>query len=420
MASGLSDRLPARSIGRRKTTAFPPEVWIVSITTFLSRSVGFLALFSTVFYTSLGISAAALSLALFAAGFAGVLGSLAGGWAAARFGPTDVLIAGSLLNVPLLLLLGQLTTYPVFAIVVASVSVAVTQSFSGPSSALITGSSYEGNTVTVVAFHRIFLSSGVTVAPIAVAAVGQDHFPLLFTLSALGSLGTAAVLLCERRRLRTSEHRAVTGERRDTERDSEFPAIADGEPDLSRIARLWTIVVVFGTGMAVYVQSTSGIPLAVGETADGAQLYSVLLIVNSVFIILFELPLSTVLAKVRWNYALGLGIFVTGIGLAVCGAGTSWSVCIFGFVVFSLGEAIFIPQASAAIADIATHTENPRFQGYLSAAQAIGFAVGPGIGAFAILHDSALYWTLVIQISFAAGSIAVVAGMHKDRSPVRV
>jgi MFS family permease len=189
--------------------------------------------------------------------------------------------------------------------------------------------------------------------------------------------------------------------------------------DPSRVSRLWAVVVVFGTAMAVYAQSMSGIPLSVEKISDGGRLYSVLLVINSLFIIFFELPISTLTARLKWNYALGLGILVTGLGLAVCGAGSSWTVCIVGFVLFSLGEAIFIPQASASIADISTPSENPRYQGYLSAAQSFGFAVGPGLGAFGVLHDSALYWTLVIQISFAAGAVAVVAGMSKDRSSVR-
>lgn len=368
----------------------------------------------------MGLSASGLTLALFAGGFAGVFGSVAGGWFAARFGSTDVLIAGSVLNAPLLYLLGISATDPAPAIVLASLSVAVTQSFSGPAAALVTGSGYEGNTVTLVAFHRIFLSSGVTVAPIMVAAVGENNFPLLFSFSALGSLGTAAFLFSERSRLRAAETRAAARERN----AAASPRISDSGPaipyDAARTSRLWAVVLVFGTAMAVYAQSMSGIPLSVEKISDGDQLYSVLLVVNSLFIIFFELPISTLTAKLKWNYALGLGIFVTGLGLAVCGAGTSWSVCIFGFVLFSLGEAIFIPQASASIADISTPSENPRYQGYLSAAQSLGFAVGPGVGAFGVLHDSALYWTLVIQISFAAGAVAVVAGMSKDRSSVRV
>jgi MFS family permease len=405
---------------RRKRPSFPAEVWIVSVTTFLSRSVGFLALFSTVFYTSLGLSAAALSLALFAAGVTGVLGSLAGGWAAARFGSTDVLIAGSALNVLLLFLLGLMSTEPASAIVVASLSVAVTQSFAGPAAALVTGSGYEGDTVTVVAFHRIFLSSGVTVAPIAVAVVGQDNFSLLFFLSSLGSLLTTGLLLSERSRLRAAERRAATGELRGDSTAFGPRSDVDADYDASRAARVWAVVVVFGTAMAVYSQSMSGIPLSVEQISSGGQLYGVLLVVNSVFIIAFELPLSFVTSKFRWNYALGLGIIITGVGLAVCGLGTSWTVCIFGFVLFSLGEAIFIPQASASVARLCTPSENPRYQGYLSAAQSIGFAVGPGIGAFGVLHDQTLYWALVVQISLAAGAVAVIAGIKKDRSPNRV
>ncbi|WP_328391070.1 MFS transporter [Nocardia sp. NBC_00416] len=407
-------------IDKRRPLSFPAEVWIISITTFLSRSVGFLALFSTLFYKSMGLSASALSLALFSAGFAGVLGSVAGGWFATRFGSTDVLIAGSVLNAPLLYLLGMSAADPVPAIALASFSVALTQSFSGPAAALVTGSSYEGNTVTVVAFHRIFLSSGVTIAPIAVAAVGENNFPMLFSLSALGSLGTAAFLLTERPRLRAAESRAAVREHAVSTTDLAADLAPAAEYGGSRTSRLWAVVIVFGTAMGIYAQSMSGIPLSVERISDGGKLYSLLLVVNSIFIIFFELPISSVTAKLKWNYALGLGIFVAGLGLAVCGAGASWTICIFGFVLFSLGEAIFIPQASASIANISTPSENPRYQGYLSAAQSIGFAVGPGIGAFGALHDSALYWTLVIQISFAAGAVAVVAGMAKDRSPDRV
>ncbi|MFG3620046.1 MFS transporter [Nocardia sp. NPDC047654] len=404
-------------IDRRKPASFPPEVWIVSVTTFLSRSVGFLALYSTVFYKSIGLGASALSLALFAAGFAGVLGSLVGGWSATRFGSTDVLIAGSLLNVPLLFVLGLVSSEPVWAIMSASLSVAVTQSFAGPAAALITGSGYRGDTVTVVAFHRIFLSSGVTVAPIVVAVVGEDNFSTLFFLSSLGSLLTAVLLLSERPRLRASDKRA-----RMRGRAPEFdalPAVAT-EYDTFGAARLWAVVGVFGTAMAIYAQSMSGTPLSVERISGGAQLYGILIVVNSIFIIAFELPLSFMTSKLRWNYALGLGILVTGLGLAVCGLGTSWSVCIFGFVLFSLGEAIFIPQASAAIAKLSSPSENPRYQGYLSAAQAIGFAVGPGIGAFGVLHDLSLYWALVVQISFVTGAVAVIAGVNKNRSPDRV
>ncbi|MFE7743887.1 MFS transporter [Nocardia sp. NPDC057455] len=404
-------------LDRRKPASFPAEVWIVSVTTFLSRSVGFLALYSTVFYKSVGLSAAALSLALFAAGFAGVLGSLAGGWLATRFGSTDVLIAGSVLNVPLLFLLGLVSTEPVWAIVSASLSVAVTQSFAGPAAALVTGSGYQGNTVTVVAFHRIFLSSGVTVAPILVAVVGEDNFSTLFFLSSLGSLLTAVLLLSERARLRAADKRAQS---RDRATECDADSAADTAHDAFRAARLWAVVGVFGTAMAVYVQSMSGTPLSLDRISGGGQLYGVLIAVNSIFIIAFELPLSFMTSKLRWNYALGLGIFVTGLGLAICGLGTSWTVCIFGFVLFSLGEAIFIPQASAAIAKLASPSENPRYQGYLSAAQSIGFAVGPGIGAFGVLHDLSLYWALVVQISFVTGAVAVVAGVNKNRSPDRV
>ncbi|MEV5649764.1 MFS transporter [Nocardia sp. NPDC052254] len=364
------------------------------------------------FYASMGLSASALSLALLAGGAAGVLGSVAGGWSASRFGPADVLIAGSVLNVPLLSLLATLTDRPIAAVAVASASIAVTQSFSGPAATLVTGSSYTGNTVTVVAFHRIFLSSGVTVAPMAVAVVGQDDFALLFALSALGSLATALLLVSERARLLTAASHAARG----VPADGSPPRESPGRHPM----RLWAIVVVFGTAMAVYCQSTSAIPLSVQRISADGQLYGALIVLNSIFVIAFELPLSYLTARLRWNIALGLGIALAGTGLAVSGLASGWAVCVTGFVVFSLGEAIFLPQASASIATLAAPADNARYQGYLSAAQSIGFAIGPGVGAFGVLHSPTLYWFVVVGISSIAAAVAFIAGNERKRRAVRI
>ncbi|WP_063035740.1 hypothetical protein [Nocardia grenadensis] len=178
-----------------------------------------------------------------------------------------------------------------------------------------------------------------------VSAVGEHNFSMLFFLSALGSAGTGAFLFSERARLRGAEALAVARERNAPDLISDSAAAVSYDP--SRVSGLWAVIVVFGTAMAVYAQSMSGLPLSVEKVSDGGRLYSVLLVINSLFIIFFELPISTLTARLKWNYALGSGIFVTGPGpgLAVCGAGSSWTVRIIGFVLFSLGEAIFIPQA---------------------------------------------------------------------------
>ncbi|WP_280235869.1 MFS transporter [Nocardia cyriacigeorgica] len=387
--------------------SIPAEVWFASIAAFLNRTTGFLALFSAVFYKSMELSASAISLALLAVGVSGVLGSVAGGWSAVRFGPLTVMIAGSVLNAPLLLSLAFVSTQPTATIVIASLSVAVTQSFIGPAATVVTESTYAGSTLTAFAFYRIFFNVGTMVVPAVTGIVGAHNFGPIFVLSSMGSLATAVML--SRQRARIAAAMESTGRRRGgASTPSSGP---DRSYDAYRRARLWAIVVVFGIAMLIHATSLSSIPLSVQRLDQGDRLYTILFLINPAVIIFLELPLSFLVAKMRWNHAFGLGVFINGAGLALCGIGTDWSVCIIGFVIFSIGEAVFVPLVNASVATISSGSENTRFQSHLSAAQSIGFATGPGIGAFGVLHSPSIFWVAIVLFSLFAGVAATVSGI---------
>ncbi|MEU4342681.1 MFS transporter [Nocardia sp. NPDC023852] len=399
---------------KASSRSLPAEIWIVSVAAFLNRTAGFLALFSAVFYKSMDLSASAISLALFAVGVSGVLGSLAGGWSAVRFGPVKVLIVGSALNAPLLLSLGLVSTKPTATIVLASLSVAVTQSFTGPAATIVTESTYAGSTVTAFAFYRVFFNVGTTVVPAVTGIIGTGNFTPLFFLSSILSLTTAVILSSEQSRItRVTESTELEPSNKP---NSTFET--DRSYDTYRRVRLWAVVVVFGIAMLIHATSLSSIPLSVQRLNQGDRLYTVLFLINPAVIILLELPLSFLVAKVRWNYSFGLGVFINGAGLTLCGIGTNWTVCIVGFVIFSIGEAIFVPLVNASVADISSGSENARFQGYLSAAQAIGFATGPGIGAFGVLQNPSLFWLVIVLFSLVAGVAATVSGIKMRRTHV--
>lgn len=383
-------------------------MWIVSIATLLNRSVGFLALFSAIFFRSFEISANVVTLALFIVGAAGVIGAVAGGRIAENIGSAPVLLFGSLLNVPLLVLLAAFSENIVVSIGVAALSVAVSQSFVGPSASLITDSGYRGPTVTVFAFYRIFLNVGSIVAPAIAGILGLANFPLLFALSAAGSVLAFVVLLVGRRELGERTRGGGGEQSGSTEPDCSVESDSGGAA--RQRARLWTVVAVFGITIAIYAQHQSGIPLSVERLEHGDRLFALLLLINPIIIIGTELPLSWVVAKFRWNYAFGIGVLATAVGLAVSGLAPVWSLCIGAFVVFSLGEAVFAPLANSSVSHLAPAGENARYQGYLSAAQSAGIALGPGIGAWGVLHDRTAFWAGVVIVGAVAAAAAVLAG----------
>ncbi|MFG1791896.1 MFS transporter [Nocardia sp. NPDC049149] len=391
----------------------PAQVWIISVATLINRSVGFLALFSAIYFQSFDRPANVVTLALLVVGVAGVLGAMAGGWIAERVGPGAVLSIGSLVNVPLLIILAMLGGNIVASILVTAISVAVSQSFVGPSAAVVSASTDQVSTVTLFAFYRIFLNVGSVVAPALAGIFGLGNFRLLFLLSAAGSF-VAFVLLSTT--LRGSGARAAAEPEEDGAVDDSM-----AEPDSQRW-RIWTVIAVFGVTIAIYAQHQSGIPLSVERLPEGARLYAILLLINPIVIIVAELPLSTVTARLKWGNAYGIGIFATAVGLAICGVSGSWALCIAAFVLFSVGEAIFAPLANSSIATLSKPQHNARYQGYLSAAQSLGIALGPAIGAWGVLHNRSLFWIAVAVLGAVLAAVSVFAGTGRksSREPVQV
>jgi predicted MFS family arabinose efflux permease len=380
---------------KRYALLFPPEVWVVSIATFVNRSVGFLGLFAAVFFNSLSFTPRTVAIALLLVGLGGVLGAIGGGQAASRVRPVTVLIVGTAMNIPLLLALATLQDDPVVTLILAAVSVAASQSFLAPAATLVTESSFHGDTATAFAFYRIFINIGSIVAPLIVSTLGSLEFGLMFHLSAAGSLVATGILVYWRRVLQPRAHASevpsatsATSARKSSPAAVRNPALAT-----------WVVIVVFGIVMAIYAQHQSGIPLSVERLEDGVRLYAILLLINPAIIVGLELPLNHLLSRMQWNVCYAIGLAANGIGLAITGLGGSWAVCIVGFVVFSLGEALFAPQASAAIARLSGPGANSKNQGYLSAAQTIGIALGPALGAYAALNIRVPFWISVAAVS---------------------
>ncbi|MFG2874202.1 MFS transporter [Streptomyces sp. NPDC048337] len=396
---------------------FPAQIWIVSVATLINRCVGFLGLFAAVFFQGMKATSSTVAFALLAVGTAGILGSIVGGRTAEKLGSFRVLAAGCFINVPLLFALSFLTDSPYASIPVAAVSVAISQSFVGPSAALVSSSEYEGPTVTAFAFYRIFLNVGMVAAPAVAGIVGFSQFPLLFTMSAVGSLAAGVLLVAGQKWIRpqTSSSAPKEAAPKAEEARAEDQATAQRKK-----IRIWSVIVAFGVTIAVYAQHQSGIPLSLDRLSGGDRLYAILLLINPIVIIVFELPLSTLTAKFNWGKAFAVGSVLTCVGLAVCGLSSAWAVCIIGFVFFSLGEAIFAPLGNSSVAELAGPAENARYQGYLSAAQSTGIALGPAVGAWGVLHDRVVFWIGIAVVGLVLAVLLVATGKEKVVTRERV
>ena len=75
------------------------------------------------------------------------------------------------------------------------------------------------------------------------------------------------------------------------------------------------------------------------------------------------------------------------------------------------GEMLYAPVVNAAVAALSPADQIGRYQGYLTTAQAIGFAGGPALGAWLFTISPAVLWTGCLAVgALAAASVGLARG----------
>ncbi|RRO91874.1 hypothetical protein CXF40_05395 [Corynebacterium bovis] len=402
-----------RGIGR--------DIWALSVATFINRATGFLGLFAAIFFSVTGMDPGTVVVALVVVGVAGVAGSVIGGQLADHVGKVPVLVGSTLVNVVLFTALALVDhALTGWVIALSAVSVLVSQAFVGPATALVAQSAEGPERVTRFAFYRIFINVGSIVAPALVGLIGRDHFPTLFWLSAVGSLIVPAVLVAGSRVGAGAGPRtagAGEGTTAPSARDTPTTATtAQGGVDPSPTPRhratlpLPLVYAAMALTMVVYAQHQSAVPLRLDDEPGGVGLYSLLLIINPVIVIAVEFPLSMVTKRLPGHLALALGVVVMGTGVTVTGvfAGTA-ALAVAGWVLFSVGECVFAPMSNSYVAELSDASGQARAQGRLAAVQAVGSALGPGIGSWMLLVLAAGAWAGFLGLTVAAAVLVLAA-----------
>ncbi|MDO5750544.1 MAG: MFS transporter [Rothia sp. (in: high G+C Gram-positive bacteria)] len=368
--------------------AIPGSIWALSWASFINRSTGFLGLFAAIFFTYIGVDPTLLALFLLLSGSAGVLGSLAGGAWADRWGAKRILLFSTLLNMAFFIALGTVNySGHMLVLILASLNSFASQLWVAPASAIVAASAEDQERVTRFAFYRIFMNVGAIVAPVLVAFAGKERFHELFLLSAIASAAVPFLLRYVPKSASSHEsHQKSAGARHS------LPLI------LVYLALMVT--------MLIYAQHQSAIPLVLDPIESGMQLYALLLIINPVIIICVEYPLSFFSKKLAQPLALSLGIAVMTAGVMLTGASVltswTWAWAIAGWVLFSIGECLFAPTSHSYVAALADDASQARAQGALSAAQTIGSALGPAVGAALVVGVGAWTWPIFGVLAVAA------------------
>ncbi|MET7480003.1 MFS transporter [Streptomyces sp. NPDC005648] len=394
---------PGRPSIAQAMRGIPGPIWLVLVGMLVNRLGNFLQIYLVLYLTAKGFSATEAGLALGAYGVGSVVGVLVGGTASDRIGYAWTIVASMALAGLGTLSLPHLGSLPL-VVAVAAVIGLLAQMYRPASSALLVERTPEDHHVMVFAVYRMAFNLGTTVGPLLGALLISHSYDLIFYIEACAQLGFAAFALILAR-----SGNAAKPATRDTDGQSRSYAA------VLRDRRYTLFLLALFLNAVVYIQHTSALPLQIKADGHGVAFYSSLLSLNAIMVISLELLFTKYVQHLPGKVAVALGIGLVGVGMNLYVAGPGIAMYVVATVVWTSGEMIGTPTASAWPGRVAPEHLRGRYIAAAAFPMQIGYAIGPVLGVAVWQASSSAVWWLSGLLTVGAVA-ATLVGMG-ERPP---
>jgi MFS family permease len=396
------DVLPGETT-RRETLlaslrALPQPVWILFFGTFLNKFGAFVVPFLTLYLTGRGYTVGEAGLAVGAYGVGNLLASLLGGHSADRLGRRTTIVLSMFSGAVAMLLLSQARSMP--AIVVLTALTGLTNEFYRPASAaLLADLVPAGQRITAFAALRMAFNAGFAFGPATAGFLAAYGYFWLFA----GDAGTSALfglvaLLALPRSTRVQQDHAGWGQALRV---------------LRRDSRLHQLLLANFTIALLFFQMASTFGLHVTHQGFSAATYGAIVSLNGALVVFFELPLTVFTRRFPARRVMAAGYALCGVGFALNAFAHTVSALVICMTVFTLGEMITMPTASAYLADLAPPEMRGRYMGVSGLTWAAALIIGPGVGMKIFTVNPTAYWVACAALGLFAA--AVISGSANAR-----
>ena len=379
---------------RSDVRSLPAAAWILFAGTFVNRIGTFVLVFLVLYLREKGYSPPEAGLAISAYGVGGMAASAAGGFLADRLGRRKT-IALSMFSVAVTMIaLSRAETLPLI-IVLTGVAGFVGESYRPPSSALLTDITRAGKRLTAFAVYRLAINLGMGIGPALGGLLAQRSFQLLFWGDAITSalFGVIALTALPETKPEPTVHEKGESATRAIINDKRFVIFL--------VAQM--------LGVLIYVQSHSTFPLQVTFLGFSATTYGMLMSLNGLIVLAIELPLTAITRRYTARAMMAGGILVIGVGFGMIALVSTLPLLALTVVVWTLGEIMYMPVASAYVADMAPEGMRGRYQGALGLTFGFGLVVGPALGTVLFSWNPAGLWFFCLGVAVVAAALVFAA-----------
>ena len=402
----------------------PREIWILFAATLVNRCGTMVLPFLVLYLTrELKISASHAALALTVYGIAALLTMPVSGWLSDRFGSLLVM-RGSLLLSGFMLFLFPLAHHFAAILGITFAFAILNESVRPPSLALVSELVKPEQRKQAFALSRLAVNLGMSVGPAIGGILALYSFRILFFADGVTSILAALVLMFAwPATLRTNASEPEWDDPEDLGREieAEGPSLlAASHPvaDLRafRNQRMLYFLAALIPTQLVFFQLTSTVPLfLVHYLRLPESIYGTVFTLNTLMIVVLELPLNNAMAQWSHRRTLTLGVFLYAIGFGSF-ALAKGPIGIFAAVaVWTFGEMILMPGSAAYAAEIAPTGRRGEYMGLYTMSFSFAFSLGPWLGAMLLeKHGPQALWGTALVSGCISTLLMSRIGLNKS------
>lgn len=373
--------------------ALPRPAWVLCFGMFLNKFGAFVVPFLTLYLTSQGYTIGQAGLAVGAYGVGNLLASLLGGHLTDYLGRRQTIVLSMFSGAATMLLLSQARSLP--AILVLTALTGLANEFYRPASAaLLTDLVPATRRVTAFAALRMAFNAGFAFGPATAGFLATYGFFWLFAGDAATSVlfGLVALVALPR-------HVRI-------EQDNAGWSAALGV--LRRDTKLHQFLLANFAIALVFFQMASTFGLHVTRLGFSAATYGAIISLNGALVVLFELPLTSLTRRFPARRVMAVGYLLSGVGFALNAFAHTVPALVGCMILFTLGEIITMPTASAYMANLAPPHMRGRYMGISGLTWSLALILGPAAGMKLFTVNPAAYW--VTGAGLGAFAAAVICG----------
>jgi MFS family permease len=383
--------------------SLPGPVWILCAGSFVNRFGSFVAVFLVLYLREKGYSIAEAGFVVSLYGAGNVAAAAVGGLVADRLGRRNAIAISMFSSAATLLALSQVDEIALIGAL--TVLAGLTGEMYRPASAaLLADLVPAGQRLPAFALNRLAINLGFAAGPAIAGLLADRSFTYLFVGDALTSIVFGVLALA-------ALPEGVRTRRGDERR-------GEGIRTIARDRAFLFFLVSSILGAFVYFQANATFPLQITESGFSNADYGLLISLNGLAIVVLELPLTSITQRTPTIPTLALGSLLVGLGFAL----NAWAETLAAFAVtvfiWTIGEIVYAPVASAYVADIAPTHLRGRYQGAWDLTWGLAFMLGPGIGAALFAWHGDAFWLFCGVLGvLSAGLLLAGSRTPRSRSP---